>query len=63
MQWYSLPLSPVDQQQRQLAVRVYSIRYTVRSGVNVLAKDYRLAMNGVNSNVQPAIKRNVILKS
>ena len=51
MQGYSLSVRPVDQQQQQLAVNVYSMYYTVRSGFGVLAKGYRLAMNGVNLNV------------
>ena len=47
-------LKSVGQQQRQLAVRVCSMCYTVRSGVGVLAKDYRLAINEVISKFQPA---------
>ena len=41
----SLSVRPVDQQQRQLAVRFYSKWYCATSGVNVLARRFRLASN------------------
>ena len=40
-----LSVRPVDQQRRQLAVRFYSKWYCVTSGVNVLARRFRLASN------------------
>ena len=36
---------PVDQQQRQMTVRFYSKWYCAMSGVNVLAKILKLALN------------------
>ena len=41
----SLTIRPVDQQQRQLAVRFYSKWHCAMSGINVLAKRFRLASN------------------
>ena len=41
----SLSVRPVDQQQRQLAVRIYSKWYCARSGVAVLARRFKLALN------------------
>ena len=41
----SLSVRPVDQHGRQLAVRFYSKWYCTTSGVNVLAKSFRLASN------------------
>ena len=41
----SLSIRPVDQQGRQLAVRFYSKWYCATSGVNVLARRFRLAPN------------------
>ena len=45
---FSLLLKPADQQQRQLAVRVYFRCYTVRWGANVLSNGFKLTMNGLN---------------
>ena len=41
----SLSVRPVDQEQRQLAVRFYSKWYCATSGVNVLATIFRLPSN------------------
>ena len=41
----SLSIRPVDQQQRQLAVKFYSKWYCAMSGVDVLARRFRLASN------------------
>ena len=41
----SLSVRPVDQQRRQLAVRFYSKWYCATSGVDVLARRFRLASN------------------
>ena len=41
----SLSVRPVDQQRRQLAVRFYSKWYCATSGVDVLARRFRLALN------------------
>ena len=41
----SLSVRPVDQQRRQLAVRVYSKWYCAILGVDVLARRFRLASN------------------
>ena len=41
----SLLIRPLDQQQRQLAVRFFSKWYYAVSGVNVLARSFRLASN------------------
>ena len=41
----SLSLRPVDQQQRQLAVRFYSKSYYATAGVDVLGKRFSLASN------------------
>ena len=41
----SLSVRPVDQQQRQLAVRFYSKWYYAISGVDALARRFRLAPN------------------
>ena len=41
----SLSVRTVDQQRRQLAVRFYSKWYCATSGVNALARRFRLASN------------------
>ena len=41
----SLSVRPVDQQRRELAVRLYSKWYCATSGVDVLARNFRLALN------------------
>ena len=41
----SVSVRPVDQQRRQLAVRFYSKWYFARSGIDVLARRFRLALN------------------
>ena len=41
----SLSVRPVNQQQRQLAVRFYSVWYCAMSGVDVLARRFKLASN------------------
>ena len=41
----SLSVRPMDQQRRQLAVRLYSKWYCAMSGVDVLARIFRLASN------------------
>ena len=41
----SVSVRPVDQQRRQLTVRFYSKWYCAISGVDVLAKRLRLALN------------------
>ena len=41
----SLLVRPVDQQRRRLAVRFYSKWYCATSGVDVLARSFRLALN------------------
>ena len=41
----SLSVRPVNQQQRQLVVRFYSKWYSAMSGVDVLARRFRLALN------------------
>ena len=41
----SLSVRPVDQQRRQLAVRFYSKWYFAMSGVDILARRFRLALN------------------
>ena len=41
----SLSVRPVDQQRRQLAVRLYPKWYRSRSGVDVSARRFRLASN------------------
>ena len=41
----SLPVRPVDQQRRQLTVRLYPKRYRSESGVDVSARRFRLASN------------------
>ena len=41
----SLSVRPVDQERRQLAVRFYSKWYFTRSGVDVLTRRFRLALN------------------
>ena len=41
----SVSVRPLDQQWRQLAVRFYSKWYSVVSGVDVLARRFRLASN------------------
>ena len=46
---YQPLLRQMDQQQRPLAVRIYSRCYTVRSGVDALTKGFNLAMNRANS--------------
>lgn len=44
----SLSLRPVDQQRKELPVRVYTMRYSVISGVGVSGKGFSLVMNEVN---------------
>ena len=41
----SLSVRPVDQQRRQLAVRFYPKWYCATSGVDILAKRFRFALN------------------
>ena len=41
----SLSVRPVDQQPRQLAVSFYSKWYFAKSGIDVLARLFRLALN------------------
>ena len=41
----SLSVRPLDQQQRQLEVRFYSNWYCATSGVDLLARRFRLAPN------------------
>ena len=43
--YFSLLVRPVDQQWRQLALRFYSKWYCATSGVDVLARRFRLASN------------------
>ena len=45
---FSLSLTPVNQQRKQLAVRFYSWVDTFRQRVGVLPNDFRLTINGVN---------------
>ena len=52
----SLSVRPVDQQRRQLAVRFYSKWYCAMSGVDILARRFRLALNryivGESANIK-----------
>ena len=41
----SLSVRPVDQQRRQVAVQFYSKWYCAKSGVDVLARSFRLVSN------------------
>ena len=43
--YISLSVRPVDQQRRQLAVKIYSKWYFAISGVDVLFRSFRLASN------------------
>ena len=45
---FSQLLKSIDQQRRELAVRAYFRCYAVRWGVSVLAKGFKLTLNGLN---------------
>ena len=60
MQGYSLSLWTCGLKQPKLVVRVYSLCYTETSGVAVLTKGYRLAINGVNSKFSACISSEML---
>ena len=63
----SVSVRPVNQQQRQLAVRFYSKLYSATSRVNVLARRFRLALNryiiGETANIKVCLYQVMISNS